>query len=156
MCPSAADPSQFVQVRCAWSICSISMLHNVPIALEVGITAWGIDCGTAGVPGAYANLAGGNGPDLRNGDILGDSIAEDAVISGVCYVRWVTHCLYGNAWDDFIPMGLCENFIEAEIQRLTNLRFSYRTQARLSGKGEERFSRRSALFSGWNVISCAL
>ncbi len=110
-----------------------------PIALEMGITQWGTGCSTAGISQVYANLVGGNGPDLSRGIAWGDSITEGAIIGGV---RWVTHCLNGNTWDEFIPMGGCQNFLQKEIWRLTNLRFSYCMEARLSGKGEERFCSR--------------
>ena len=55
MCASSSDASVFIQA---------------------GITAWGINCGTDGIPGAYAS-----------------------VTKAVCFIKWTTQCFYGKRWE---------------------------------------------------------
>lgn len=43
---------------------------------QTGITAWGIECGTAGVPGVYAN-----------------------VTEGLCFIDYATRCVLGEDAD---------------------------------------------------------
>ncbi len=52
MCPSTVDPTIYVQV---------------------GVTAWGIGCGTEGIPGAYSSI-----------------------LDASCFIRWTTQCYYGD------------------------------------------------------------
>ena len=61
MCASSSDASVFIQA---------------------GITAWGINCGTDGIPGAYAS-----------------------VTKAVCFIKWTTQCFYGKRWEGILQFN---------------------------------------------------
>ena len=77
--------------------------------IQAGITAWGVKCGRANVPGAYAS-----------------------VVNGLCFIKWATNCVHGNKYDDYYTLGTCASFIDDEITRLEKKVFDIRGGGRTS------------------------
>ena len=45
---------------------------------QVGITAWGVGCGKANVPGVYASIS-----------------------SALCFIDWATKCVHGDRYSNY-------------------------------------------------------
>ena len=79
--------------------------------LQVGITAWGIGCGQAGVPGAYASVP-----------------------ESLCFIDWAIRCKEGNAFEKhidvkviFIVVSMCHVFCIITIQKFEQLQYLYKS-----------------------------
>ena len=76
--------------------------NNITICLQVGIVAWGLDCGQKNVPGAYAS-----------------------VIRGLCFIKWALECEHNSKYHEFVPFSQdCEFLIEDEILEIISKRES--------------------------------
>lgn len=63
--------------------------------VQVGIVAWGLECGLPNTPGVYASVP-----------------------YGLCFIDWATKCVHGNKYNSFYNVPNCANFINKEMQSL--------------------------------------